>query len=218
MTVGRRLLGVLCVLGLAIPPATAGPPTAESLTAERTGDGGARFAGATELADGTRLRLVVHHPASGYRDWSGEMVVSDGRFASPAFHDHAFPLPAGRYRVTLMGPGDGTGPQAVARGSVALGPLSRTGRAVALLGAADFSPDCQYPTDPFRANFDHFFHSGYGLQVEGWRLFTGADEVQRLMLTYSYGGKGATEAIWEVDLAAGTIDHANTEARRLSCY
>lgn len=96
--------------------------------------------------------------------------------------------------------------------------MSRTGRAVALLGGSDFSADCNYPTDPFRANFEHFFHSGYGLRVEEWRLFTGADASERLMLVYSFAGRGRVEAIWEMDMAERTIAHANTEARRLSCY
>lgn len=199
-------------------PAMAGEAAVHALAAERSGDGGARFLGRTALADGTRLRLVVTHPDSGYRDWSGELVVADGAFASATFHDHGFPLPAGRYRVTVMGPGDGAGPEPLSRARVRLGPMSRTGRAVALLGGTDFSADCPYPTAPFRANFEHFFYSGYGLRVESWRLVTGADDVERLRLVYSFAGKGRTEAIWEVDLAARTITHANTEARRLSCY
>ena len=194
----------------------------ESLRVERTGDGGARFRGRTGLADGTSLRLAIYHPASGHRDRSGALRVSDGRFRSAPFHEHGFPMPSGLYRVAVMIPqapaGGPPGPQVVQRARVRLGEPSRTGRAVALLGARDFSADCPYPTAPFRANFDHFFHSGYGLRREGWSLFTGADDVERLRLTYSFDGRGRSEAIWEVDLAAGAIDYANTEARRFSCH
>ncbi|HKJ72084.1 MAG TPA: hypothetical protein VKA55_10065 [Gammaproteobacteria bacterium] len=212
-----RAAACLLLAAAAAPaPAAERAPVAE-VRAERTGDGGLRVTGRTRLAEGSRLRVALHHPDSGYRDRSGPLSVADGRFASGAFHDHAFPLPAGSYRATVLTPGTG-GLRAVWRGSVRVGPPSRLGRAVALLGAADFSGRCKYPTDPFRANFDYFFHSGYGLRVEQWSLFTGPDGVERLRLTYSYAGRGRVEAIWEVDLAAASIELANTQARRLSCY
>ncbi|HKJ87140.1 MAG TPA: hypothetical protein VKA48_01285, partial [Gammaproteobacteria bacterium] len=113
--------------------------------------------------------------------------------------------------------GRSAGVEAVHRATLHLGPMSRTGQAVALLGRQDFSGDCEYPTDPFRANFDRYFHSGYRLEVEGWKLESGADGRDLLVLTYSFQGKGHFEAVWAVDLDAGSIIYANTQARRLSC-
>ena len=214
----RSVLPALASLAAALlwpGDAVADPVTA--LRAERTGDGGARFVGDTALAAGKRLRLAVHHPESGYRGRSGPVTVSAGTFDSGPMHDHGFPLPAGTYRVRVLTPGKAAGLTTIHRGTARLGPMSRTGRAVALLGTADFSADCKYPTDPLRANFDHFFASGYDLQVKAWRLFTGADDVERLLLAFSFGGRGRSEAIWEVDLGASRVDHANTAARRLSC-
>ncbi|MEF8793298.1 hypothetical protein [Thiohalorhabdus sp.] len=216
MRTGTILIAALAAI-LAGPANAAEDGPIRGLECERTGDGGARFMGRTELGEDTRLRLMVHHPQSGYRNWSGPMAVADGNFASDALYDQAFPLPPGLYRVTVMAMGSGEKPEALAQRSVQLGPMSRTGRAVALLDGADFSPDCKYPTAPFRANFDQFFSSGYSLQVEEWRLFVGADDVERLMLVYSFDGVGRAEAIWEVDLSSGNVAHANTEARRLSC-
>lgn len=214
----RGLATLLAALGLALAAtATARQAPVAALRAERTGDGGARFVGDTNLADGRRLRLAVHHRESGYRGRSGPLKVKAGTFDSGPMHDHGFPLPAGTYRVRVLASGSGPGLTTIHRARVRLGPMSRTGRAVALLGAADFSADCKYPTAPLRANFDHFFASGYNLEVAEWRLFTGADNVERLLLAYSFGGLGRSEAIWEVDLATGRVAHANTEARRLSC-